>query len=263
MFTIKEQNFIKDQLTIYRCSETEADIYIEGIQSGPFTVYEMAERLSQNRITVHGACTQLLKKGLLFESRKGKKRILVTEDPEVLLKLISIKEYELENAKANLGYAINLLNKNRNRNHLKPTFKFYEGSEGFKKMLELTLSSKNDYLGLINVELFAANLKKDYLKNYFIRRAENNIHSKLIWHKIDKFAEFAIKNAKNLKIQIRLLESETEWSSGFISWNNCLSLKSFSQGQITCTIIENQDIVSFYRNTIFPKLWQQAVRVPY
>lgn len=221
----------------------------------------MAETLSQNRITTHSACAQLLKKGLLFESRKGKKRILIAEDPEVLYKLIKIKEHELENAKANLGYAINLLNKNSSKDQHKPTLKFYEGSEGFKKMLELTLSSKNDFLGLINVELFSAHLKKDYLKNYFIKRAENNIHSKLIWHKIDNFAEFAIKNAQSLKIQIRLLESSTEWSSGFISWNNCLSLKSFSQGQISCTILENKDIVSFYRNTIFPSLWNQAKRI--
>jgi len=261
MLTSKEKNFIKDQLVIYKCSEREADIYIEGLQAGSFTIYDMAETLSQNRITIHSACAQLLKKGLLFESRKGKKRILISEDPEVLYKLIKIKEHELENAKANLGYAINLLNKNRNNGQFKPTFKFYDGSEGFKKMLELTLSSKNEFLGLINVELFATHLKKDYLKSYFIKRAENNIHSKLIWHKIDHFAEFAIKNSKKLKIQVRLLESDTEWSSGFISWNNCLSLKSFSQGQITCTIIENQDIVSFYRNTIFPNLWHQAKRV--
>lgn len=261
MLTVKEKKFIKEQLAIYKCSERESEIYMEGIQSGPFTIYEMAESLAQNRITIHSACAQLLKKGLLFESRKGKKRLLVSEEPDVLFKLINIKENELENAKANLGYVINLLNENSNKDLHKPIFKFYEGSEGFKKMLELTLSSQNDLLALINVELFAKHVTPEYLKNHLIKRAENNIHSKLIWHKVDRFAEFAIKNAIKLKLQIRLLETNNEWSSGFISWNNCLSLKSFSKGQITCTILENQDIVSFYRNTIFPSLWHQAKRV--
>ena len=125
-------------------------------------------------------------------------------------------------------------------------------------MLEMSLSSKNEFLGLINVELFSQHLSKVYLKNFFLKRAKKGIHSRLIWPGNKSFAKEIIPHAEEYKIQIRYLPEGSKWSSGFISWNNYLSLKSFSSGKITCTIIKNEDIVSFYQEHIFNTLWQVA-----
>lgn len=261
MLSLAEKKFLTEQLSLYDCTEREAEIYLEILRRGPSTVYEISGALGDNRITIHSACAQLLKKGLLFESRKGKRRLLVAESPEVLFKLLSSKEAELESAKANLAYAVKLLNKNYSYLRSQPSVKFYEGVDGFRRMLELTLESKSEFLGLINVELFAKYLDPEFLKSYFMRRSRKGIHSKLIWPRLDNFAKEVIKQSNELKIQVRILESKTEWSSGFISWDNSLSLKSFRDGQITCTIVENKDIVGFYRELIFPYLWNQAKRV--
>ena len=64
--------------------------------------------------------------------------------------------------------------------------------------------------------------------------------------------------AKEYKIQSRILDTGDEWKFGIISWNNCLSIKSFSQGKVSCTIVENHDISDFFRKVLFEKIWAQA-----
>ena len=127
-------------------------------------------------------------------------------------------------------------------------------------MLELTLSAKSDYLGIINVNLFSEHLTSDYLEDYFKRRAKQGIHSKLIWPELSTFAKRVLARSVELKIQVRYLPTHVDWRSGFVSWNESLSLMSFVSGQVTCTIIENTDIVSFHRDVIFCGLWNQAAR---
>jgi len=129
----------------------------------------------------------------------------------------------------------------------------------------MTLSSTNEYLGIINVEIFSDHLSPAYLENFFSRRAKYGINSKLIWNKLDPFANKIIKKSTEYKIQVRLLNPsthlESDWTSGFTSWNNYISLMSFNENQISCTIIQNDDIANFHRNTLFNALWDQALEI--
>ena len=260
MLSRGEERFVCEQLSLYNCTEREVEIYLQALKSGPSSVQQLARQLGQNRVTVHSAAAQLARKGLLYETRSGKRRLLAAEEPDALFRLLRIKENELENAKANLGYAVGLLRRVQSPSGSRPDVQFYEGTEGFKRMLELTLSAKGEFLGLINVELFAKHLSPEYLEDFFQRRAEKGIHSRLIWphhsSSAGSFAKRTIPKSKVYKMAVRYLPSAAEPRSGFISWNNCISLKSFSAGQITCTIIENNDIADFYRSTVFEPLWK-------
>ncbi len=179
----------------------------------------------------------------------------MAEEPEAFLRMLKIKERELESARANLGYVVGVLQRVHEQDRSHPKVSFHEGTEGFKRMLEMSLSAKGEFLGLINVELFSEHLTPEYLEDFFVRRAARGIRSRLIWPRRDAFANRTIPKSRELKMQVRVLPSNIEWRSGFISWNDCISLKSFSSGQITCTIIQNNDIVSFYRNVVFEALW--------
>jgi len=260
MLSRAEQKFIQEQLQYFSCTDREVSIYLEALQMGPVSVQALAKQIGQNRITVHSATEQLVKKGLLYESRSGKRRLLVAEEPDSLFRLLSKKENELEYARANLGYAVGLLRRVHSPVSSRPSVQFHEGVEGFRRMLDMTLSAKGEFLALINVELFSEHLSAEYLENYFERRSEGGIHSRLIWPEENSFAQLVLKDAAKHKIQVRYLPTGEKWRSGFISWNNCISLVSFSAGQITCTIVENDDIVSFYRDIIFESLWRSAVR---
>ena len=84
MLTKLEKVAVITQLLQLGLTNRESALYIQSLQAGPSTVQELASQLEENRVTIHSAAQQLLKKGLLFETRKGKKRFIVAEDPEIL-----------------------------------------------------------------------------------------------------------------------------------------------------------------------------------
>ncbi|MDP4008398.1 MAG: helix-turn-helix domain-containing protein [Candidatus Peregrinibacteria bacterium] len=248
---------IKAQLKQFGCSDREAQIYVKCLQMGPATVQEISRKLRQNRVTVHSAIEQLIEKGFVTESRRGKKRLIVAEEPDVLYKLIQQKKNELTLIEANVDFAVKLLQSVRAEEIGKPTVKLYEDVEGFKRMLEESLTAKGELLVFTYVDLFSQLLDPDYLEDYFVRRAAKGIHTRLIFPPCD-FAYRVNKKAKQYKIRIRLLPANLKWRSGFFAWNDSVSLKSFTEGRLTTTIIENRDIAHFMRNIVFELIWNIA-----
>ncbi len=248
---------IESLLKQFGCNQREAEIYIHSLKVGRSTVQEIARQLKCNRVTAHSAIEQLIKKGLLYETRKGKKRLIVADNPDSLHHLVQKKENELKLIKTNLDYVSQLLSSIQSPDSNRPVVKFYEDVDGFKKMLEETLDSKSGVLVFTYVDLFSKLVGPDYLENYFKRRAAKNIYTKLIFPPC-AFANRVNKKAKEYKIEVRILPEKLEWKAGIFSWNNWIAIKSFTEGKITCTLIENADIAFFYRNVIFPLCWEQA-----
>ena len=241
----------------FDCTPRETHIYLQSLESGPATVQELARQLRHNRVTVHSAVEQLIKQGFLFESRKGKRRLIAAEDPGVLYRLLQRKQNELEQTKMSIDYIANLLSNISKTDRSIPTVKFYEGVEGFKKMLDQTLESKGEVLVFTYVDLFAKLLTPKYLENYYARRAKKNISTRLIFPSAI-FAKEVSKKARQWKMQIRFLPEQLNWKSGIFSWNDVVAIQSFTEGKVTCTIIENADIAFFYRKIIYELCWKQA-----
>ncbi len=254
MLTPTDKLRIIAQLNKFECTEREAKIYLHCLTAGPSPVQKVARDLKQNRVTVHSAIEQMIKKGLLAESRRGKKRLIIAEDPEALFRIVQRRKNELRVLESNLDYVVKLLHSVQPVDASTPSVKFYEGVDGFKKMLEETLTARDGVRVFTYVKLFSELIGADYLEDYFQRRSDKGIHTKLIFPPC-AFAERVNKKAEQYKIQIRLLPGDFEWKSGFFSWNDCVSLKSFTQNRITCTIIENKDIAYFIRNVIFELVW--------
>ena len=260
MLSSAEKIFISEQLSIYGCTKREVQIYLELLKTGSQSIQSIAKRLRQNRITIHSATEQLIKRGIVIESRVGKRRNLSAAKPDSLQRLYKMKENEIAVAGSNIGYVIGLLNKIQTPLTNKPNVEFHQDKNGLKRMLEMTLNANGEFLAIIDIEDFAKILGHKYLEDFFARRAKKGIHSRLIFPKPKEFISKVSKKSKEYKIQVRFLPTDFDWKSGFISWNNCISLKSFSEGRITSSIIKNDDIAFFYRNLIFELLWKIGVK---
>jgi sugar-specific transcriptional regulator TrmB len=258
MLTKSEQKFIQTQLTNLGCKDLEISVYLCSLESGASSIQALASALSQNRVTVHSSANRLIEKGLLFESFHGKKRLLIAENPGTLRNLIKIKEQELEQSKGNLDYAINLLQKLQASTSTKTKVEHYEGTLGLKKMIELSLSAKGEFLGIVDVERFAGALGSDYLENFFKKRSEKGIKSRLIWPEKGDFYKRTLPKAKDYKVQIKLLAFKNDWRSALFSWNNNIAMCSFSPKTISCTIIQADDISYFFREVLFEVIWNTA-----
>ena len=248
---------IVEQLKALGCNEREADIYMQSLQMGSASVQDIARKLKQNRVTVYSAVEQMMEKGLLFETRRGKRRLIAAEEPVSLLRLCQRRENELQMMRSNLEHVIPLLTALQSTDQSVPAVKFYEGVNGFKRMLEETLTAKGEVLVFSYVDLFSTLVGPDYLKNYFRRRSRKGIRTRLIFPPCS-FADFVIKTGKEFHNTVRLLSSHLKWQSGIFSWNDSLALMSYTKQKVTCTIIENRDIAHFYRNIIFELCWNQA-----
>jgi sugar-specific transcriptional regulator TrmB len=239
------------------CSATEAVIYLHSLQSGPSSVQDIARSVRLNRVTVHSAVEQLLHKGFLFESRKGKRRLIAAETPDILSRILRKKEQELQLLQPGVDIAQVLLSSVRRADQSVPTVKFYEGVDGLKRMLEETLVAKGEVLVFTYVDLFSQLLQPAYLEKYYKRRAAKGISTRLIFP-LEAFGKRVSTYASKYKMQVRFLPAGVQWKSGIFSWNDTIAIQSFTEGKVTCTIIENEDIAHFYRTIIYPLCWEQA-----
>ena len=252
-----QKSRVLNQLEGFGCTTKEAAIYLQCFELGQCSVQEIAKRLRINRVTVHSAAERLIEKGLLVESRKGKRRVLVAEPPSVFQRILQRDENEVQARRGKLTDLVSLLEAFPRSGGSIPTVRFLEGPEGFKKMLEETLTARGECLVFTYVDLFAKLLDPLYLEDYFRRRAGKGINTRLIFPPCP-FAEKVAAKAAEYRIKVRLMPPEIKWRAGIFSWNNSLALQSFTQGQITCTIIENDDLAHFYRTILFELSWQQA-----
>src|SRR5688500_1388403 len=90
--TLQLQTSADQQRTVsvlrqFGCNERQAEIYMQALLLGPSSVQRLARALNQNRITVHTAVNELVKKGFLYETRRGDRRVIAAEDPNVLHRL--------------------------------------------------------------------------------------------------------------------------------------------------------------------------------
>ncbi|MCB0317569.1 MAG: HTH domain-containing protein [Bdellovibrionales bacterium] len=246
-----------DSLRLFNCTDLEAEIYLESYQSGPASVQELARKLECNRVTVHSAIEQLINQGFLFETKKGKKRLIVAESPTNFERLVEARKKELFDLEQGFQRLNDVLSAVMPPDGHLPAIEFYEDSSGFKRLLERTLNAKNDFLSIINVDMFSEHVGQDYLLDYFSRRSKKGVHSRLIFPPVE-FAKKVVPRSKEFKIQARRINTKIAWKSAINSWDNCVSLMSFTHNRLTCTIIENPDIAWFFRNILFEMIWQQA-----
>jgi len=131
-------------------SEKEARIYLAAYCLGMTTVVEIARKTSLKRTTIYPIIESLKKKGLLFQSKRGKKSYLVAGDPELLLNT-------LEKNKNQISQMIPKLRKERVFSELKPKVTFYTGRVGFKRVREEIFASKEkEFLIITQAKDFSA-----------------------------------------------------------------------------------------------------------
>lgn len=141
---IAPENLTKALLQI-NLTEKEIAVYLVLLEKGSLPVQDIARQTGINRVTTYAAIDELKAKGLVAESRKGKRKLFIAEDPETLKSLLNEKTEQLEKEKASLENiilpALKAININQES---KPQIKFFEGADGIDKVYDdYILNSKN------------------------------------------------------------------------------------------------------------------------
>jgi HTH-type transcriptional regulator, sugar sensing transcriptional regulator len=109
-------------------SEKESRVYLALLELGSSPASTVARFLSENRVTTYSILKILIKKGIIFESKKHNIQIYTALSPELL---IEKEKNKYEQLRESLPSLLALMNPHAK----KPKVTFYDGIDGLKTLL--------------------------------------------------------------------------------------------------------------------------------
>jgi sugar-specific transcriptional regulator TrmB len=218
-------------------------------------VPEIAKKAELKRTTTYGILDELIQKGLVSYSQKGKARYYSPENPEVLEKLLEKNKKAFENILPELKNLFETIT-------LRPSIRFYEGREGIKRVFADTLNCKSKkLLQIVKVKDFIDVVGEDFSKEYIRKRAEKGIFAFALHPKSgDIYNDTYGKESKKWKRYVRYLPPNTFYASMIMIYDNKVAMISTKKENFGF-IIESRE----FSNTLeayFQFMWGLGSREP-
>jgi sugar-specific transcriptional regulator TrmB len=230
---------LKKALLQLNFTEKEILTYVVLLENGPLPIQEISRLVGINRVTIYSAVDELKRKGLVVESRKGKRKLLVAENPESLKELIEERKNKIISEEKILSDLILPALKAINaRQENKPQIKFFEGLEGIYKVYDdYILKSANvlacgSYDSVMKVSNL--NIEKKYIetmrkKKIFFRGILEDTE---INHEFDEISKGVMHN--------KFLKQGVKVSSDILVFGPMVALISYEKK--SATLIEDESI---------------------
>jgi sugar-specific transcriptional regulator TrmB len=131
--------------------EKEVKVYLAGLELGPNSIKNIAEKVKIPRPTVYEIVKKLKEKGLFVETKKGKKRLFLAQSPSQILRFLRIKKREIEEKEREFIRIISILETKYSKE--KEGIRIFRGKEGQKAISEIISFSSTPEILIINPEL--------------------------------------------------------------------------------------------------------------
>ena len=244
---------LKKALLKLNLTEKEIGTYLVLLEQGALSVQDIARNTGINRVTTYAAIEELKQKGLVSESRKGKRKLFVAENPESLENILQEKRNKLrqeENVLQNIILpslkAIDINQKN------KPQIKFFEGADEINRIFDNVLKSSEVIdCGSYDTAIKATTQISE--KKYFDEIKKRKIFFRMILE--DTPLNRAFAELGRGSIHVKLLPLETKSSADIIVFGSKVAMMSYDHK--TATVIEDQSIansIKMYLDFMWDKL---------
>jgi sugar-specific transcriptional regulator TrmB len=131
--------------------EKEVKVYLAGLELGPNSIKNIAEKVKIPRPTVYEIVKKLKEKGLFVETKKGKKRLFVAQSPSQILRFLRIKKREIEEKEREFTRIVSILEAKYSRE--KEGIRIFQRKEGKKAIVEILSLSPTPEILIVNPEL--------------------------------------------------------------------------------------------------------------
>jgi sugar-specific transcriptional regulator TrmB len=131
--------------------EKEIKVYLAGLELGPNSIKNIAEKVKIPRPTVYEIVKKLEEKGLFVETKKGKKRFFVAQSPSQILRFLRIKKREIEEKEREFTRIVSILEAKYSRE--KEGIRIFKGKEGKRAIIEILSLSPTPEILIVNPEL--------------------------------------------------------------------------------------------------------------
>lgn len=163
---------IKKILQELGLKEKEIDIYLSAMELGTGSAQEIAKRAGIKRTYFYDVSQQLIKRNLLFQTYRAKKKYYSAANPEKLFENEKNKIQKLEKA-------IPYLKSIYNTSGIKPKIRFYDGIEGLKEIDDNTLKHKGEILVFSTPKFIDRSVEK-ITRDYIKKRVEARVPVRVI-----------------------------------------------------------------------------------
>ncbi len=238
---------ISEQLSQFGLNYNQAETYIALLELGQSTVIEISRKTGIKRTTVYEVLAELEKKRLIAQTKKGKKRLFIAEEPENLEKIIEEKQKKLEILMPALKSLVNTSGE-------KPVIRYYEGINGIKDVYRDTLKYRGDLYAFVT-ENIIKKLGQEFADEYRDKRKKAQIAVRAIGPDTEELIEYKKGDLRDIK-ETRLVSKEDfPFTIEMNIYENKVAFMSFSE-QLGL-IIESTEI-SKNMTFLFKLAWKGA-----
>lgn len=150
----------------------ESAVYLANLEIGVASAREIANKANLQRTYFYDISEKLIKRGIIRQIKKGKKKLFVAVEPD---RLIEIQEKQLEIAKSLLPQ----LKAIRNTFGEKPRVYFFEGKDGINQINNDTLQYKDEIVGFTTPRFLTADDEK-LSKEYISKRVARGLKARVV-----------------------------------------------------------------------------------
>lgn len=220
-------------------TEKEIATYVSLLEIGKASVQDIFHNTGVNRVSIYVAIEELKQKGLVSESRKGKKKVFVAEDPEVLVNILKNRREQLRKQDESLQdtivpmlKAINIQQEN------KPQIKFFEGADGINKVFDQYVLKSHDAFNCGSYETATRVISRESELHFFQNIKKQGVFYRMLLEDTPLNREFA-KASRGI-VHTKFLPEETPISADIIIFSDKVALISYEKE--TATLIEDESI---------------------
>lgn len=225
-------------------SPNEAKIYLAGMETGPASAQDIAEKAGLRRTTGYSVLDGLVLRGIVYRTKDGGKTRYITESPKDLAKRFHDYHAQLEHSLPQLLAVYN-------KSQTKPRIVFYEGIEGLERIYDDTIKERpKEILEYNTSELFS--LLPQLPRYYAPLRRKHKVRARRIAPNDKNWQLHANKDAEELAKTKLLSKKDFAVPTEINIYNNKVAFMSYSDK--LGIIIESEGIAATMRR-IYELLW--------
>jgi len=235
-------------------SDNEAKVYLAGLELGQATVQDFGKKSGVKRTTVYTTIEGLKEKGLLAQTKKGKKTLFIAQNPEYLLALSKQHLLEIKKAMPELKSIYN------SGVSEKPKVRFYEGREGYSAVYKDILKQNPKELSVIaSYKDWLKHIDNDFEEKWTEQRIKQGIFLRWLDFKTEETIKKAQEGNQVLR-EIRFLPEKFPLSSTIVIYDGKIILMSGKAKEFMAVVIENQEFFQTQKQ-LFEILWSSGQNI--
>ncbi len=250
-----QENKIRKALYKLGFKHKEILVYLAVLSNNESSILSITQETKISRGTVYDIVEKLKIKGFLIETKCGKKRKIIAENPTS--KFYSVLDEKFKELNAKKRVTDELLENIKTLGVLKsykPELKIYKGEKGFRQIWDdIFLSKKKQWLGIARIETFVEFGGEEYLNELQQRKKKLGFSSRAI-NENSALARKLQSEDDAYNRHTKIAPSEFKFDTTEIIYGNKIAMFSTKIENIVI-VIESKDFSKAHR-VYFEMMWK-------